>query len=75
MQTNLLASEKLESTRITINDYQCRTSVVCRGDDCLDRSNFEICECLPEHIRKEENVFLTNMGVNRGMIHVSVKFN
>lgn len=73
METNLLASEKLES--VTINEYQCRTTVVCGGDDRLDRSTVDICECPPEHIRKEENVLLTNMVVNRGMIHVSVKFN
>lgn len=67
---NLWTPENFSSLQTT-DDNQCRSPPPIIGEDSHTVVNFEICECPPVQPRKEENVFLTNVVVNRGMLYVS----
>lgn len=69
--TNLSAMEKSEF--FTSNDNRCRSPSVYRRDDPIV-VDVDICDCPTVHPRRDENLLLENVVVNRGIIHVSVGF-
>lgn len=62
-----------KSEYLTSNDNRCRSPSVYRRDDPIV-VDVNICDCPTEQTQRDENVLLENVVVNRGIIHVSVRF-